>query len=144
MPRIPPVGRFDALLREHGVGRERVLGSQAWRAFKAYGREVFGEPGVSLLFQAGTRDFSGCPRFYFHPVCQFEIVDEDGQYLCLEQLHCELSCAPSAALDGAEAELWSEDYPTADAYFAAAELLPAFALASRRDDYVLQVRHEQV
>lgn len=144
MPRIPPADRLDALLREHGVGRERVPGMQAWRAFKAYGREVFDQPGVSLLFQVGSHDFSGRPRFYFHPVCQFEIADDDGEPLRLEQLHCELSCAPGAALDGAEAALWSDGYATADAYFAAVERLPAFALASRRHDYVLQVRHERV
>ena len=105
---------------------------------------MFGRESVGLLFQVGTFDFTGHPLFYFDPVCQFEITDSDGEHDHFEQLHCELTCAPDASLSGVEASLWSFDCPTADAFFAAVEALPAFQVAVRRLDYHLSVSHEAV
>lgn len=116
----------------------------AWSAFKAFGHEMFGRNGVGLLFQVGTFDFTGQPLFYFDPVCQFEVTDPDGGHDHFEQLHCELTCTPDESLSGVEASLWSFDYATADAFFAAVEALPAFQLAARRLDYHLSVSHEAV
>lgn len=134
--------RLAGLLREHGVGDADASGRAAWEAFKAYGREVFGLDGVGLLFQAGTYDFDGQARFHFDPVCQFEGTGPDGDFL--EQLHCRLTCAPDGALAGVQDELWSFDFPSADAFFAAVEALPAFRAAVARDDYAVSVVHERV
>ena len=128
----PQARRLSALLREHGVGDNGASGRAAWEAFKAYGREVFARDGVGLLFQAGTYDFDGEPRFHFDPVCQFEDTGPDGD--AMEQVHCRLTCAPDAALAGVQDELWSFGFATADAFFAAAEALPAFRAAVARDE----------
>ncbi|MCL1635656.1 hypothetical protein M2650_13590 [Luteimonas sp. SX5] len=144
MSSTPQEDRLVALLRQHGVDGQPVYGLAAWSAFKAYGREVFGPQSIGLLFQVGTYDFTGSPLFHFDPVCQFEITDADGEHDHFEQLHCELTCSPDAALSGMEASLWSFDYPTADAFFAAVEALPAFQASVERSDYTLSVSHETV
>lgn len=135
--------RLVSLLDQHRVDHQSASGLAAWSAFKEFGREVFGPETVGLLFQVGTFDFTGRPLFHFDPVCQFEITGPDGEHDHFEQLHCELTCAPDASLGGVEASLWSFDYPTADAFFAAVEALPAFQAAARLD-YHLTVSHEAV
>jgi hypothetical protein len=105
---------------------------------------MFGSEFVGLLFQVGTFDFTGRPLFYFDPVCQFEFTDPNGDHDHFEQLHCELTCSPDESLRGVEASLWSFGYPTADAFFAAVEALPAFQAAARRLDYNLSVSHDAV
>ena len=144
MSSTPQAERLTALLHQHRAGHPSASGEAAWSAFKAFGREVLGPEGVGLLFQVGTFDFTGTPLFYFDPVCQFEVIDSDGEHDHFEQLHCELTCAPDASLSGVEASLWSFDYPTADAFFAAVEALPAFQATVRRMDYRLAVSHEVV
>jgi hypothetical protein len=121
-----------------------VSAASAWAAFKAYGREVLGPKSVHLLFQVGVYDFSGQPLFYFNPVCQFEQTDDDGEHDYYEQLHCELTCAPTDLLQSARTNLWSFNYPTADAFFAAVEALPEFHLAVKQPGYTLAVTHEDV
>jgi hypothetical protein len=138
------VARLADLLRQHGVGDQPAPGIAAWSAFKVYGREVFGQQGTGLLFQAGTYSFTGTPLFYFDPVCQFEITGPDGEHDRFEQLHCEMTCPADDQSSGIEASLWSFDYPTADAFFAAVESLPAFQAAVQRADYRVSVSHEAV
>src|SRR5690349_3505893 len=140
----PQAERLSALLRQHRVGDLPASGVAAWSAFKAYGREVFGAPNVGLLLQVGTYDFTGAPLFYFDPVCQFEVTDADGEHDHFEQLHCEMTCQPDDVLSGIEASLWSFDYPSADAFFAAVESLPAFQAAIQQAGYSVSVRHEAV
>lgn len=144
MPNTPQANRLAELLRQHGVSGQPVAGMAAWSAFKAYGREVFGSPGIGLLFQAGTYDFTGKPLFHFDPVCQIEVVDQDGEHDHFEQLHCGMTCPSDEDLHGATAELWSFDYDSADAFFAAVESLPVFRIAASRTDYALSVTHEDV
>ena len=144
MPVTPQAERLATLVQQHSAGGHLPIGLGAWSAFKAYGREVFAQQGVGLLFQLGTYEFTGEPLFYFDPVCQFEITDSDGEHDHFEQLHCEMTCAPDEALSGIEASLWSFDYPTADAFFAAVESLPAFHAAARRAGYSVSIHHEVV
>ena len=144
MSSTPQAQRLAAFLRQHGVDRQSASGLAAWSAFKDFGREMFGSRGIGLLFEVGTYDFTGRPLFYFDSVCQFEIIDSDGEHDHFEQLHCELTCAPDDAVNGIEASLWSFDYPTADAFFTAVEALPAFQTAIRRLDYDIAVSHEAV
>ena len=140
----PQEKRLKEVLQQCNASRAPVSGTAAWEAFKAYGREVFGTPGVGLLFQAGIFSFTGKPLFYFDPVCQFEILDADGEHDHFEQLHCELTCEARPELQPATAELWSFDFPTADAFYLAVESLPAFQLAARQSDYTVSVSHEDV
>lgn len=140
----PHAKRLAALLKQHDVDDRLASGRAAWSAFKAYGREVFDSQEVGLLLQIGTYDFTGAPLFYFDPVCQFEITLADGTHDHFEQLHCELTCPPVSELEGIETSLWSFGYPTADAFFAAVEALPAFQAAVCRSDYNLSVVHEAV
>ena len=144
MSRTPQAERLIAILRKHGVDHQSASGLAAWSAFKEFGQEMSGSAGIGLLFQVGTYDFTGKPLFHFDPVCQFEIADPEGEHDHFEQLHCELTCVPDDTLVGVESSLWSFEYPTADAFFAAVEALPAFQAAVRRVDYHLSVGQESV
>jgi hypothetical protein len=140
----PQSRRLRELLARHGVSDAPVSAANAWAAFKDFGREVFGPGSVGLLFQVGVYDFTGQPLFYFDPVCQFEQTDDEGEHDHFEQLHCELTCIPNETLSGTRANLWSFEYPTADAFFAAVESMPAFQLAVQQAGYALSVTHEDV
>lgn len=144
VPSTPQAKRLEVLLEAHGVTTSPVSALAAWSAFKEYAREVLGPESVGLLFQVGTYDFTGKPLFYFDPVCQFGFSDADGQHDHFEQLHCQLTCPPTGALNGVEAMLWSFDYPSADAFFDAVEALPAFQTAVLQSNYTAAVFHECV
>lgn len=135
--------RFASVMREHGVG-ETASGMTAWNAFKDYGYGAYGLPGVGLLFQAGSYEFSGATRFHFTPVCQFETTAPDGEHDHFEQLLCELTCPPRDELNGVQIVLWSFDYPSAEAFFAAVEATPEFRIAAAQLDYRVSIRHELV
>ncbi len=136
--------RLLTLLQTHGAADKDVAPAAAWAAFKAYGREVAARPGVGLLFQVGTYSFTGEPLFYFDPVAQFEVVGHDGEHEGFEQVHCELSRPSSPELDGLEANLWSYDFPSVDAFYKAVEDMPALQAAIRQPTYRLSVIHEAV
>lgn len=144
MSETAEVLRFREWLARQGVRESAITAASVWEAFKGYGREVFHADGVGLLFQVGVFNLSGPRLFYFDPVVQFARLDEDGEHDRFEQLHCELTCAPTEALEGTKAELWSFDYSTADAFFAAVESLPEFHAATQAVGYALQVMHEIV
>ena len=144
MSDTPQSLRLRELLANHGVIEAPVSATKAWEAFKDYGREVFGPENVGLLFQVGTFDFTGQPLFYFDPVCQFEKTDDEGEHDHYEQLHCELTCSPNELLKSTNTNLWSFEYPTADAFFAAVEALPEFQVAVQQEGYALEVTHEDV
>lgn len=140
----PQALRLRQLLARHGASDASVSAASAWAAFKDYGRKVFGPETVGLLFQVGVYDFSGQPLFYFDAVCQFEQTDDEGEHDHYEQLHCELSCPPNEILRSTRTNLWSFDYPTADAFFFAVEALPEFQIAVQQTGYVLAVTQEDV
>lgn len=144
MSETAEVLRLREWLALEGVCESSMSAASVWEAFKSYGREVFHADGVGLLFQVGVFTFSGPRHFYFDSVVQFERLDEEGEHERFEQLHCELTCAPTEATDGTQAELWSFDYSTADAFFAAVESLPEFHAATQATGYALQVMHEIV
>lgn len=141
---MTPDQRLKILLSQHGVGETAVNAADAWEAFKCFGREVIDQEGVALLFQAGTFTFSGEPLFYFDPVVQFEVKDEEGEHDHFEQTHCELTGPPSSALQNKKCTLWSFDFATADAFYQTVEALPEFQLAVRHSPYKLNVFHEEV
>lgn len=131
-------------LRRYGVSGIPVSAVAAWSGFKDYAREVFGLENVGLLFQVGTFSLGGTRLFYFDPVCQFEIVDQNAEHDHFEQLHCEMTCAANDDLLGVKATLWSFDYPSADAFFDAVEALPEFQAAIRQPGYNMAVSYEAV
>ncbi|WP_146745350.1 hypothetical protein [Dyella jiangningensis] len=136
--------RLREWLARQDVSESAITAASVWEAFKSYGREVFHVDGIGLLFQVGVFHFSGPRQFYFDPVVQFARLDEDGEHDHFEQLHCELTCAPTEALERTKAVLWSFDFSTADAFFAAVESLPEFRTAIQANGYALQVMHEIV
>jgi hypothetical protein len=138
-----PDRRLLALLEKHGVKGPTAAPAAAWSAFKEFGREHFGKEGVGLLFQVGDFELDE-RRFHFDPVCQFEIVDDQGEHDHFEQTHCEMTSEVTKELEGIERELWSFDFPTADAFFEAVEALPEFRLAITPKQYKINVRHEEV
>lgn len=79
-----------------------------WNLFKDYcGINVLCND-EALLFQCGVFNFTGEDLFYVDFVRQF-IVEEDGEYSYMEQLHCELTFKPSGSLQNLEKNLWSYD-----------------------------------
>ena len=144
MSAVNPDQRLKALLAQHGVGETAVSGMAAWEAFKCFGREVFGQEGVGILFQVGTFTFSGAPLFYFDPVVQFEVKDDEGEHDHYEQTHCELTGPAADALTNTNCTLWSFDFVTADAFYQAVEALPEFKLAIHHSPYSVNAFHEEV
>ncbi len=140
----PQISRLHELLLQHSATGASVSAANAWAAFKEYGREVFGSEGTGLLFQVGVYKFSGEPLFYFDPIAQFEVTDDEGEHDHYEQLHCELTCPPNEILLNTSTNLWSFDYSTADAFFAAVEDLPQFQVAIKQTGYNLAVTYEDV
>jgi hypothetical protein len=133
-----------AALAQNGASGPWVSAHDAWQAFKDFGRSVKLEGGTGLLFQVGTYDFDGRKLFYFDPVCQFEFVAPDGEHEGFKQLHCELTCPPIPALQDVATNLWSFEFPDADAFYAAVEALPEFQTAVSQGNYRLRVSHECV
>ena len=136
--------RLKTLLVQHGVIGAAVSALDAWTAFKYFGREVFDDKGVDLLFQVGVFSFSGEPLFYFDLVAQFEVVDDEGEHDHYEQTHCELTCPVSEVLHSIQRNLWSFEFATADAFFQAVEALPEFQVSLRNSPYKANVFHEAV
>ncbi len=127
---MQPDERFRAILDEMEIDKPELPTAEViWSAFKVYGREIFGGEGVALLFQVGRWNASSGGDFYFDPVCQFEVADEDSEYSHYEQLHCEMTAGYSHELSGINETLWSFDYPSADAFFDVVEQLPGFRAA---------------
>lgn len=133
-----------AALASNGAKGPWVSAADAWEGFKQYGRSLDLSGGTCLLFQVGTYDFTGRPLFYFNPVCQFQLLDAEGELEAFEQLQCELTCPPSPALEGVETNMWSLEFATADAFFNAVETLPEFKQAVSRGTYRLRVEHGTV
>lgn len=128
-----------AILARHGASAAWVPAPAAWSAFKEFGRSIELHGGTGLLFQVGTFDFDGRELFYFDAVCQLEDFAEDDEQGAFEQLHCELTCPPTVALEALEANLWSFDFSDVDAFYAAVEGLPAFQAAAQQGNYRLKV-----
>lgn len=138
-----PDKRLLELLSARGIGGSFCSPAAAWDAFKEFGREHFGSAGVALLFQAGDYGLDE-PQFVCDPVCQFEVLDDEGEHDHFEQTHLEMSCDLSSALRGQFAELWSFGFSDPDEYFAAVESMPEFQLAMEPTRYRLNVYHEAV
>lgn len=139
-----PGQRLKTLLAQHVVGETPNSAIAAWEAFKSFGREVVGQKGVGLLFQVGTYRFSGAPLFYFNPVVQFEVLDDEGEHDHYEQTHCELTGPAADALKNVRCSLWSFDFATADAFYLAVEALPEFQLAIHHSPHSVNIFHEEV
>lgn len=122
--RHPQEKKLLAALTARGAKEPWAAADAAWAAFKDYARTVILGGGNGLLFQVGTHDFEGRPMFYFDSVCQFQLLDANGEHEGFEQLHCELSCPPRPELGGVETNLWSFEFEDAEAFFAAVEALP--------------------
>ncbi len=84
------------------------------------------------------------PKFLFDPVCQFEVLDDQGEHDHFEQTHLEMSCELTDALKGQMADLWSFEFSSPDAFYDAVEALPEFQLAMKPLQYNLNVFHEAV
>jgi hypothetical protein len=132
---------LQAALSRHGAAGPWVSAAAAWEGFKEYARGLDLSEGTGLLFQVGTHSFGGRPLFYFNPVCQFQLLDADGEFEAFKQLQCELTCPPTPALEGVETNLWSFDFQGADAFFAAVEALPEFQRVVAQGNYRLQVSY---
>jgi len=141
---VTPDQRLKALLSKHGVGQTAQNAVGAWEAFKSFGREVADHEGVALLFQMGTFTLSGQSRFYFDPVAQFEVIDDEGEHDHFEQTHCQLTGPPSDTLKNTKCVLWSFDFPTVDAFYRAVEALPEFQIAVLHSPFEVNAFHEQV
>jgi hypothetical protein len=143
MTHLSPDKRLLELLAARGIAGSIGCPAAAWDAFKEVGREYFGSAGVDLLFQAGNYGFDE-PRFVCDPVCQFEVLDDEGEHDHFEQTHLEMSCDLSGDLRGHMAQLWSSEFSSPEEFFAAVEALPEFHLAMKPKQYRLNVSHEAV
>jgi len=139
-----PKERLLELLQLENDEGTIIDASTTWEAFKIFGREYINKSNVALLFQVGVYDFTGKPLFYFDPACQFEIVDENGEYDHFEQLHCELTCDPTDELERINTNLWSFDFKSANDFFTAVEQLSEFKIINKLKNCNISVYHEDV
>ncbi|WP_079414266.1 hypothetical protein [Paenibacillus ferrarius] len=64
-----------------------------WNTFKSFANQNVECAESALLFECGIYSFTGEERFHFSFVRQF-VVEEDGEYSHMEQLHCEFLYEP--------------------------------------------------
>jgi hypothetical protein len=105
------LAEFKSRLAQAGFDDAQPDAALAWRVFKEFALVAVECADDALLFQTGTYAFSGEPSFHLDFTRQFTI-EEDGEYVCMEQLHCTLHYAPSAELSELTWNLWSSSCPS--------------------------------
>lgn len=121
---------YRRMLHEAGFSEQRPDALLAWRVFREFAAVPVECADDALLFQCGVYRLTGRERFHFGFVRQFTF-EEDGEYDHMEQLDCTILFEPDAELRQLETNLWSYDFDTVEAFFAAVEALPEFGTPLR-------------
>jgi hypothetical protein len=134
---------------------------QAWEAFKLFAQEPvqagrgYRLAGDILLFQCGFMTIYDLKtamlpaigdEYHLDLVRQFTMNDRAGDYSHMEQLHCQFARSPNDELRAAHTThgiyLWSDDFPSLEAFFAAVETLNEFQVAISQRQYVMTIFQE--
>jgi hypothetical protein len=121
---MDPVKAKSALntrLKSAGFDATNPSPTVAWSVFKELYAEPLEEPN-GVLFESGTYNLTGQRRFHLAFTRQFEVPGSDEP----AQLRCEFTRDPSASTESFRSTMWSFEFTTPAAYFAAVEASPAF------------------
>jgi hypothetical protein len=98
-----------AKIEAQGLIASELTAQQGWAVFLDFATLPFDVPDEpdsdGLLYQFGTFRLTGEPAFYFDPVRQFAVPDED-EYV---QVHLQMQFAPDLAALGQHTEWWFAD-----------------------------------
>jgi hypothetical protein len=133
------------MLEEVGVSESHPDPAAAWETFKRYVAVPAECARDYLFFQVGD----GRPEYgshgYFDFTREFEMRGASGdEPVWFEQVHVEFKVAPQRRLGLGTVTVYSEDFPSYAAFFAAVEQLPAFQAGLAFQGYVLDVYHTGV
>lgn len=99
----------------------------AWDTFKEMSGIGFDCSEDELLFEAGVYDYSGKEMFCLSIVRQFTIIEDDGEYDYIKQLHMDFLYEPEAALRELSETIWTYDFDDDyGQFFEAVEKCPVF------------------
>lgn len=98
------------MLKENGFQPKSPDVKIAWETFKAMCDVKFECEEDELLFETGVYDFSGKDMFFLSVVRQFTIIEEDGEYDYVEQLHMDFLYEPVPELAEFSETIWTYDF----------------------------------
>lgn len=98
------------MLKENGFQPKSPDVKIAWETFKAMCDVKFECEEDELLFETGVYDFSGKDMFFLSVVRQFTIIEEDGEYDYVEQLHMDFAYEPEKELKELVKTIWTYEY----------------------------------
>jgi hypothetical protein len=124
------LGYFQGLLDTAGFDLDKPDPMLSWQAFKDFARESVECADDAMLFEVGTFTFTGEPLFQLGFTRQFTI-EEDGEYVGMEQLHCTTFFQPVPKLSALESSVWSYDSSSAEEFFTRTESMPEFQIPIR-------------
>ena len=114
-----------------------------WTTFKEFCEEdIVGEDEKEILFECGTYDFTGKEMFHFSFVRQFTEY-EDGEYLGMSQLHCELLFTPIDEFKKLQVTEWSMGFESLDEFFSHIENLKVFKNVVNLKPKTVQIYQEE-
>ena len=131
------------LLNEHVFDFSYPNPLVAWKSLKEFARVSFNCSEDSFLFEVGCYSFTGEIQFHMSMVRQF-IIDVDGEYDHMEQLHLLFTRDPDQSLEDIEAQVWSYDFDDINSFFSTVENQHIFDLLDKYDDWKFELYHEQV
>ena len=134
---------LEAALTAAGFDHATPDARAAWRAFRAFAAEPVAAATDGFLFQCGTYDFTGDPRFHWNLTRQFT-REEEGEYAGMEQLQLTILYEAAPELAAIETNLWSFDCASTDEWFARVEALPEFRVAADRQPVGCEFFQEEV
>ena len=115
------------MLKERGFLPKEPDVLVAWETFKAMCDVSFDCSEDELLFEAGIYDYSGKEMFCLSIVRQFTIIEEEGEYDYIEQLHMDFLYEPEEMLRDLSETIWTYDFDDDfGKFFDAVERCPAF------------------
>lgn len=113
-------------LKECGFDENRPDMNRGWEAFKDIGAQAFDCAGEGLLFETGIYDFTGEELYYIFLIREF-ILEVDGEFDYMEQLHLEFAYQPTERLRELDERIHSFEFDDDfDRFFEAVEQSPAF------------------
>lgn len=132
---------LKAMLKD--VNADDVM--NVWNTFKSFAKVDVDCAESSLLFQCGVYNFTGTELFYFDFVRQF-ILEVDGEYSHMEQLHCEFIYTQVEVLRSLKKSLWTYDTENnLELFFDKVEALNEFSIPIQEYcPFELEVYQEEI
>ena len=123
---------------------------KVWQIFKEFAHHPFEcvdkryeLDSDSVLFECGIYNFTGNNKFHFNFVRQFYVLSE-GEFVFVDQLHCDFTCPPNEELKTLQARLWSSDCSSMEEFFQRVESLREFQIGVRCSNYTCEIYYAEI